>query len=61
MRDGLLPASFTPPQGQRDRRDLTRDRTKVVQECSRESIRAQGMLERANIKLDSVDSGAASR
>jgi transposase len=54
MRYGLLQPRFIPPQGQRDRRDLTRDRTKVVQERSREVNRVQGVLERANIKLAAV-------
>jgi transposase len=54
MRHGLLQASFIPPQGQRDLRDLTRDRTKLVQERSREVNRVQGVLERANITLASV-------
>jgi transposase len=54
MRYGLLAASFIPPQGQRDLRDLTRDRTKLVQERSREVNRVPGVLERANIKLASV-------
>ena len=54
MRYGLLQASFIPPQGQRDLRDLTRYRTKLVQERSREINRVQGVLERANIKLASV-------
>jgi transposase len=54
MRYGLLQASFIPPQGQRDLRDLTRYRTQVVQERSREANRVQGVLERANIKLASV-------
>jgi transposase len=54
MRYGLLAASFIPPQGQRDLRDLTRYRTKLVQERSREVNRVQGVLERANIKLASV-------
>jgi len=54
MRYGLLQASFIPPQGQRDLRDLTRYRTKLVQERSREVNRVQGVLERANIKLASV-------
>jgi transposase len=36
MRYGLLQASFIPPAGQRDLRDLTRYRTKLVQERSRE-------------------------
>ena len=54
MRFGLLQASFIPPKGQRDWRDLTRDRTKLVQERVREVIRVQGVLERAKIKLASV-------
>jgi transposase len=54
MRYGLLQASFIPPQGQRDLRDLTRYRTKLVHERTREVNRVQGVLERANIKLASV-------
>jgi transposase len=54
MRYGLLQASFIPPAGQRDLRDVTRYRTKLVQERSREVNRVQGVLERANIKLASV-------
>jgi transposase len=54
MRHGLLQASFILPQGQRERRDLTRYRTKVVQERSREGNRVPGVLERANIKLAAV-------
>jgi transposase len=54
MRYGLLQASFIPPQGQREWRELTRDRTKLVQERSREVNRVQGVLERANIKLAAV-------
>jgi transposase len=54
MRHGLLQASFIPPVAQRDLRDLTRDRTKLVQERRREVNRVQGGLERANIKLGSV-------
>jgi hypothetical protein len=53
-RDGLLGASFILPQGQRDRRELTRYRTELVQERSREVNRVQGVLERANIKLAAV-------
>jgi transposase len=56
MRYGLLQASCIPPAGQRDLRDLTRYRTKLVQERSREVNRVQGVLERANIKLASVAS-----
>jgi transposase len=51
---GLLQASFIPPAGQRDLRDLTRYRTKLVQERSREVNRVQGALERANIELAAV-------
>ncbi len=54
MRYGLLAASFIPPQGQRDLRDLTRYRTKLTQERSREVNRVQGVLERANLKLAAV-------
>src|SRR5262249_52661663 len=56
MRSGLIQASFIPPAGQRDLRDLTRYRTKLVQERAREVHRVQGVLERANIKLASVAS-----
>jgi transposase len=64
MRFGLLQASFIPPKGQRALRDLTRYRTKLVQERVREVNRVQGVLERANIKLASVISdvmGASGR
>jgi transposase len=54
MRYGLLRASFIPPVEQRDLRDLTWYRTKLVQEHSQEVNRAQGVLERANIKLAAV-------
>jgi transposase len=54
MRYGLLQASFIPPVEQRDLRELTRYRTKLVQERSREVNRVQGVLERANIKLAAV-------
>jgi transposase len=54
MRYGLLRASFIPPREQRDLRDLTRDRTQLVQERRREVYRVQGVLERANIKLAAV-------
>jgi transposase len=53
MRYGLLQASFIPPQDQRDLRDLTRDRTKLLHERSREVNRVQGVLERATINLAS--------
>ena len=49
-------ASFIPPQGQRERRDLTRYRTKLVQERSREVHRGHGVWERATLKLAAVAS-----
>jgi len=51
---GLVPASFVPSQAQRQLRDLTRMRTKVVQDRSRVVSRLQAVLEDANIKLASV-------
>jgi len=54
LRYGLLQGSFIPPAGQRDLRDLTRYRMKLVRERSSEVNRVQGVLERANIKLASV-------
>jgi transposase len=54
MRHGLVQASFIPPVAPRDWRDLTRDRTTLVQERSREVNRVQGVLERAHPHLASV-------
>jgi transposase len=56
MRHGWLQASVIPPAEPRDLRHLTRSRTTVVQERSREVTRVPGVLERANIKLASVAS-----
>lgn len=53
---GLLKASFIPAKPQRDLRDLTRYRSKVVQERARIINRVQKLLENANIKLASVAS-----
>ena len=61
MREGVLTARFSPPQGQRDRRALTRYRTKAVQEQSRESDRVHGVLERAHITLAVVAKDRRSR
>ena len=47
LRHGLLQASFIHPRRQRNVRDLTRYRTKLVQERAREVNRVQGVLERA--------------
>jgi transposase len=54
MRHGWLPASFIPPLAPRDWRDLTRYRTRLVQERRREVNRGQGVLERANIQRAAV-------
>lgn len=51
---GLLKPSFIPPKPQRALRDLTRYRTKLVQERTRVKNRVQKVLEGANIKLASV-------
>ena len=54
MMYGLLRASFIPPKPQRALRDLTRYRTRLIQERARTVNRVQKLLEGANIKLASV-------
>ncbi|MCX6064764.1 MAG: IS110 family transposase [Chloroflexi bacterium] len=54
MQFGLLKASFIPPLGQRELRDLTRYRSSFVRERSTLTNRIQKVLEGANIKLASV-------
>ena len=51
---GLLRGSFIPPQWQRDLRDLTRERTQLINEPTRVANRMHKILEDANIKLGSV-------
>ena len=51
---GLLKASFIPPAPIRELRDLTRQRTQLIQERSAAANRIQKVLEDANIKLASV-------
>lgn len=51
---GLLKASFIPPKPQRALRELTRYRSRLIQERSRTVNRVQKLLEGANIKLASV-------
>ena len=51
---GLLKPSFIPPKSQRALRELTRYRTRLVQERARVVNRVQKLLEGANIKLSSV-------
>ncbi len=54
LRHGLLKASFIPPLPQRDLRDLTRQRTNLVQDRATVVNRLQKVLEWANLKLSSV-------
>ena len=56
LRFGLLKASFIPPLGQRELRELTRHRTNFVRERATLVNRVQKTLESANIKLASVAS-----
>ena len=54
MLHGMLKPSFIPPLPQRALRELTRYRTRLVQERTRVVNRVQKLLEGANIKLSSV-------
>ncbi len=54
LRHGLLKASFIPPLGQRELRELTRHRTNFVRERATLVNRVQKTLESGNIKLASV-------
>jgi len=54
MTYGLLAASFIPPQGQRELREMTRARASMVRERVNLSNRLQKTLESANIKLTCV-------
>ena len=51
---GLLRGSFVPPAEIARLRDLTRYRTRLVQDRARETQRVQKLLEDAGVKLDSV-------
>lgn len=53
---GLLRASFVPPEEVRHLRDLTRTRTNLTREQTREYARMEKNLEDANIKLSLVAS-----
>jgi transposase len=50
----LVRASFVPPEPVRQLRDLTRTRTTMIRERSREIQRLQKLLEDAGVKLSSV-------
>lgn len=54
LRAGLLKGSFVPGQSQRDLRDLTRYRRKLVQQQTAEHNRMIRIFEDANLKLSSV-------
>jgi transposase len=54
LQHGLLRASFIPPVGQREVRDLTRYRNTFIRERATLVNRVQKVLEDANIKLSSV-------
>jgi transposase len=54
LRHGLLRASFVPPLGQRELRELTRYRITFVRERATRVNRVQKVLESGNIKLGSV-------
>jgi transposase len=54
LQHGLLRASFVPPRPQRELREVTRYRSKLVEERARLVNRIQKVLEDSNIKLASV-------
>ncbi len=54
LMSGLLKGSFIPERTIRELRDLTRYKTKLIQQISAEKNRFQKILEDANIKLSSV-------
>jgi transposase len=54
LRHGLVRGSFIPPLAQRDLRDLTRQRTNLVQDRATVVNRLQKALEWANLKLSAV-------
>ena len=58
LQQGLLRPSFIPPRPTRELRDLTRQRTQLINEKTAVINRIQKVLEDANIKLGSVASNA---
>lgn len=56
LHHGLLPSSFVPDRAGRERRELTRYRTTLIQARGAEVNRVQKTLEGANIKLAAVAS-----
>ncbi len=51
---GLLKPSYIPPKAQRELRDLTRYRVKLIQQIASEKNRIIRFLEESNVKLSSV-------
>lgn len=58
LQHGLLRPSFIPPRPTRELRDLTRQRSRLINERTAVINRIQKVLEDANIKLGSVASNA---
>jgi len=58
LQQGLLRPSFIPPRPTRELRDLTRQRTQLINEKTAVINRIQKVLEDANVKLGSVASNA---
>lgn len=58
---GLLSGSFVPPRHIRELRDLTRYRSKLIQQVASEKNRLQKILEDGNIKLSSVVSSMSGK
>ena len=56
---GLLKPSYIPPKEQRELRDLTRYRNKLIQHNASEKNRIIRVLEDCNVKLDSVVSSTS--
>jgi transposase len=54
LRHGMVTPSFIPPRPQRELRDLTRRRKKMVQAAVSEKNRVEKILEDANVKLGTV-------
>jgi transposase len=54
LRHAMVTPSFIPPRAQRELRDLTRRRCKLIQNAGAEKNRVAKVLEDANVKLGSV-------
>lgn len=54
LRHAMITASFIPPRPQRELRDLTRRRKKMLSAATSEKNRVQKILEDANVKLGTV-------